>query len=46
MDTESIYLYPRHDSLLSWKAHEGVWRLMLFSDVLLCLKGDTKKKVR
>lgn len=44
MGTESVYLYPSHDTLLSWKTHEGVRRLMLLSDILLCLKADTKEK--
>lgn len=44
MDTERIYLYPSHDFWLFWKAQKGVRTFMLFSDILWCLKADTKEK--
>lgn len=57
MDIDSIYLYPNHDTSLSWKRllamltvcqvqqkSEGMRRFVLFSQVILCLKADTKRE--
>lgn len=44
MGTGKVYLYPTHDTWLSWKAHKAVRTSMVFSDISFSLKADTKGK--